>query len=163
MNTTLEPPQKTSPFIRESIEKRLRELRDKCALEKEGLRHATEPGNWGTDFGTDTYWADTKKRCAIERAVSFQTVLDALASFIAEHRPIMGAEWIGNEHGRLCWAEYLGGCPIGVNYCQKEENHAGNCANEIGAWPKGVRGEQMWHELLKTLPKGATGLEETKS
>lgn len=148
-----------SAFIRDSVNKRLRELRDKCALEKEGLRHATEPGYWGTDNPGQTYWADMKARCAVERKETYAQALNALECFIAEHRSIMGEEWVGNNHGRLCWSPYLGGCPIDQHYCQKPEGHTDAHANEIGAWPIGVRNEHQWHELRRSLPPGATGLE----
>lgn len=137
-----------SQFLKEAVEKELRVLRAHCATVKYGLDHATDPKSyWGTDTGSSTYWADMKAKAAVDRAVELEEAYAKLASFIAEHRDLMGPDWIGNDHGRLCWASYLGGMLIAFHHCQCDEGHEGNHANDIGAWPQGVRSDQQWHAL----------------
>lgn len=148
-------------FIRDAINKRLAEMRRICAIKKEGVRHAQDPKSyWGDDYGGSSYWRDLKAKCAAERPVELAGLLKEMADFIAEHRPAMGADWVPDGHGCLCWAPYLGGIPIDQHYCDREEGHTGPHRCTRGAWPQNVRGSQDWHRLLATLPPGATGLEE---
>lgn len=148
-------------FIRDAITKRLAELRETCAIKQEGVRHAQDPKTyWGSDSGQSTYWRDLKAKCAAERPAELAAAKRELADFITEHRPIMGADWVPDGHGCQCWAPYLGGAPIGQYYCDREPGHTGPHRCHRGAWPQGVDGDQAWHRLLATLPKGATGLED---
>lgn len=143
-----------STFIKESIAKKLIELRYQCGLQRLHVRGANVKS-----WGDGEYWERCLREEKIKRPIDRDAADKALAGFIAEHRAIMGPDWIGNDHGRLCWSDYLGGAPIDQHYCQKPEGHEGPGGNEIGVWPQGIRNGRQWHELLKTLPKGATGLE----
>ena len=126
MNTTIErtagaglAAASGSGFLREAIEKKLKELRADCAV-KRLIKHNAFGSRWARsgrsdeenrrDCGpNDKYWDDKQveaQRTAVAEALAADK---ALADFITEHRPIMGADWIGNDHGRLCWAHYLGG------------------------------------------------------
>lgn len=178
MNTTIErtagaglAAASGSGFLREAIEKKLKELRADCAV-KRLIKHNAFGSRWARrgrsdeenrrDCGpNDKYW-DDKQAEAQRTAVAEVLAADkALADFIAEHRPIMGADWIGNDHGRLCWAHYLGGYPIDQHYCQREEGHDGNCADEWpetrwacesphGSWPKGVTCDREWRARIES-------------
>ena len=62
-----------------------------------------------------------------EKLKAISAVLDApplpqdLRDFLeraAAYTLTPGADWIGNDHGRLCWAPFLGGLPIDQHYCQ---------------------------------------------
>ncbi|HVU07644.1 MAG TPA: hypothetical protein VHG89_03775 [Verrucomicrobiae bacterium] len=183
MNTTLErtawaglAAANCSAFLRESIEKKLKELRDDCALKRLiksnafGRRWArsarSDEENRRDSGSSDKYWDDRQAEAQRNSTAELEAADKALANFIAEHRPLMGADWIGNDHGRLCWAPYCGGRPIDQYYCQKEEGHEGPHAAQVGEdggaageWPQNVTNEHEWHRLLETLPKGATGLE----
>lgn len=119
-----------SAFLRESVEKRLAELREKCALEKAGLQDATGPRPWGDG----QYWATRKAEAARTRTLALEAALRELSDFIAEHRPLMGAAWIGNDHGRLCWDQYIGGLPVAFHYCQKPEGHKSHHGDHEGLW-----------------------------
>ena len=130
-----------SSFLREAIEKRLAEMRRHCAILKEGIRHAQDPKSyWGDDYGGSTYWRDLKAKCAAERPIEYAAALKELADFIAEHRPLMGADWMPDGHGRRCWAQFL---HYRFHYCEKPEGHEGNCACSEGEWPQGVRSSQQ--------------------
>lgn len=158
-----------SSFLRDAVEKRLAELRADCALKREIKRNAFK-GRWANGSRTtkereadyapsDKYW-DDRQAAAQEKATRELEEADAvLAAFIVEHRPMMGSEWIGNDHGRLCWGSFLGGMPIDTHYCQREEGHDGNCADEWpetkwvfrdrrGSWPKGCHSSRDVHEMM---------------
>ena len=157
-----------SGFLREQIEKRLKELRYNCGLQRLHLANAhgrrwsgcprqdpDKPSSW------DLHWENLQAEAQRERPKDVAKADKELADFIAEHRPLMGADWIGNDHGRLCWGHYLGGMPIDQHYCQREEGHDGNCADEWpetrwacesprGSWPKGVTCDREWREKIES-------------
>lgn len=158
-----------SAFVRESIEKKLKELRADGGLQRLIKRNAFER-RWARsgrsdsenklDCGSsDKYWDDRQAESQRNSIAAVEAADKALADFIAEHRPLMGVDWPGNDHGRLCWSPYLGGRPIDQHYCQKPEGHSEPHGNDIGEWPISVTNEYEWHRLLETLPVGATGLE----
>jgi hypothetical protein len=143
-----------STFIREQIEKRLKELRYDCGLQRLHLRNAfgrrwsgcprrdpEKPDSW------DLHWENLQAQAQKERPEWVAKADKALADFIAEHRAIMGPDWPGTDHGRLCWSPFSGGCPIDQHYCQLEENHEGAHADDQGAWPVDVTNEHEWHKL----------------
>lgn len=157
-----------SDFIRQQIEKRLKELRDDCGLQRLHLRNAHGPRWSGCQRrnpekpdGWELYWENLQAAAQAERPTWVKAADQALSDFIAEHRPIMGAGWIGNDHGRLCWSAFLGGSPIDQHYCQREEGHSGPHGNKVGEWPIGVTNCHEWNRLLEKLPKGSTGLEQS--
>lgn len=157
-----------SSVVREAIEKKLKELRHTCAVEREVKRNAFGR-RWARagrstqenerDCGSnDKYWDDLQFAAQVKAKLEVAEADAALAAFIVEHRPLMGSEWIGNDHGRLCWSGYLGGMPIDQHYCLREEGHEGNCADEWpetkwlfrdrrGSWPKGCSNSREVHEL----------------
>ena len=156
-----------SGFLRESIEKKLAELRYNCGLQRLHLSNAHR-GRWSgcprqdpdKPSSWDLYWENLQAKAQRERPLDVAKADKELADFIAEHRPLMGADWVGNDHGRLCWGHYLGGFPIDQHYCQREEGHDGNCADEWpetrwacesprGSWPKGVTCDREWRELIE--------------
>lgn len=163
------PPLPCSSFLREAIDKKLKELRDSCAVKREIKRNAfgrrwafasRSTKEMEADSGSsDKYWDDLQDAAKIETTAEVEAADKALADFVAEHRSMMGAEWIGNDHGRLCWAPYCGGMPIDQHYCQREEGHDGNHADEWpetrfacnsprGSWPQGVTGDREWRALI---------------
>ena len=136
---------KTSDFVMQQINKRLAELREDCALQRLLLSNAhgrrwsgcpranpDKPSSW------DLYWENLQAQAQIDRPKDVLAADKRLANFIAEHRLLMGSEWIGNDHGRLCWDHYLGGFPIDQHYCQLPEGHEGNHCDKIGAWLPGT-------------------------
>lgn len=130
-------------FVRDAINKRLAEMRRSLAIKKEGIRHAQDPKSyWGSDSPGSTYWADMKARCAAERPIEYAAALQELADFIAEHRPLMGSDWVPDGHGRQCWAQFQ---HYRIYYCERPEGHEGNCACSKGAWPQGIRSSQQLH------------------
>lgn len=141
-----------STFVADQIRARLEILRHACAVARIAVRDAFR-GKWGDG----KYWQDRQAEAQIERPKDVITADKALSDFIAEHRPIMGAEWPGTDHGRLCWAPYCGGYPIDQHYCQREENHEGHHADENGAWPKNVSSDREWHDLKKTCAHVSRG------
>lgn len=157
-----------SDFLKQQVEKRLKELRHNCELQRLHVRNATEKrwalaGRAKSDVpdSYDKYWDDLQASEKAKRENDLQVADKELAGFISEHRPLMGADWPGTDHGRLCWAPFLGGCPIDQHYCQKAEGHNGNHGNHLGEWPQSVTNTHEWHKLLKTLPEGSTGLEQS--
>lgn len=166
-------PATCSAFLRESIEKKLKELRADCGLKRLikgnafGRRWArsarTDEENRRDSGSSDKYWDDRQAEAQRNSTAELEAADKALADFIAEHRPLMPSDWIGNDHGRLCWSPYLGGRPIDQHYCQKPEGHDDPHGNDIGEWPLGVTNEHEWHRLRETLPAGATGLERPNS
>lgn len=153
-------------ILRDAINQKLAELRKDCALQRLHLKNAfgrrwsgcqrqdpEKPSSW------DLYWENLQAEAQRERPKDVEAADKALADFIAECRVIMGPDWIGNDHGRLCWATYLGGMPIDTHYCVREEGHAGNHADEWpetrwacngprGSWPQGVTCDREWRELI---------------
>ena len=118
--------------LKQQIEKRLKELRDDCALQRIHVRNAfgtrwsgcqranpDKPSQW------DLHWENLQAEAQMQRPKDVEVADKRLAEFIQESRVIMGAEWPGTDHGRLCWAPFCGGLPIGQFYCQREEGHAG--------------------------------------
>lgn len=155
-----------STFLRQKIEDRLVELRYDCGLQRLHLRNAHGPRWSGCQRRNpdkadswEQHWEDLQAKAQMERPKDVEAADKALKDFILEHRPFMGADWPGTDHGRLCWSPFLGGIPIDQHYCQREEAHSGPHRNEAGEWPLGVTNGREWHQLLKTLPEGATGLE----
>ena len=146
------PPLATgSAFLRDAIEKQLAKLRADCAVKREIKRNAFGR-RWalagGRGESTDKYWDDRQAAAQRESTEAVEAAERALVAFIAEHRPFMGADWIGNDHGRLCWAPFLGGLPIDQHYCQCAEGHEGNHCNAKGAWPHGVTNSYEWRAML---------------
>lgn len=125
-----------SEFIKQQINKRLAELRADCALQREHVRNAFD-----FKWGQGQYWDDRQSEAQRDRPKDVANADKTLADFIAEHRPIMGADWIGNDHGRLCWDSYLGcldGNPIDNHYCQLPEGHEGYHQTSLDSkmgWP----------------------------
>lgn len=118
-----------SAFLESAINQRLAELRRECALARHMVRDQRRC-HWG-------WWptAEADRRRAIrgsQRRV--REAEQALRAFIAEHRPLMGSEWPGTDHGRLCWDSFIGGLPIDLHFCQQPENHDGHHADQAGAW-----------------------------
>jgi hypothetical protein len=148
-----------STFIREQIEKQVKALRYDCGLQRLMKRQAfgdrwaragrSNAENERDSGPSDKYWDDRQAESQRKYTAAVESADKALANFIAEHRPIMGAEWIGNDHGRLCWEPYLGGLPIDQHYCQKEEGHQGNHGNEVGEWPQGATNQYEWQRLAR--------------
>ena len=134
-----------SDFLADAINSRLAELREKVAL----CRHFVNK------WRNQTYWDESKnsqhKRVRFIREQMRETRIaeQALKDFIAEHRSLMGPEWIGNDHGRLCWGWFLGGRPIDQHYCTQPEGHTGFCQDDKGSWPKGVHFDREWWERRK--------------
>lgn len=146
-----------SDFIKSQIEKRLKELRYNCGLQRLHLRNAhgrrwsgcarqdpEKPSSW------DLHWETLQAQAQIDRPKDVAAADKTLADFIAEHRHLMGADWPGTDHGRLCWSDYCGGLPIDQHYCQREEGHEGHHAIESGAWPREVTNDHEWHRLIKS-------------
>lgn len=136
-----------SAFVADAINKRLAELREQCGVKRILVAQAN-----GMKWGQGEYWDNLQRQAQIDRPKDVEAADKALAEFIAEHRPMMGPDWIGNEHGRLCWAPYLGGMPIAQHYCQREEGHEGNHWDHVGAWPQGVTNAHEWHRFMKVEP-----------
>jgi hypothetical protein len=156
-----------STVVAKAINKRLTELREDCAVKRILVRSAfghrfsgcpranpEKPSSW------DLHWEGLQAKAQVERPLERDAADAELAAFIVEHRPLMGDDWIGNDHGRLCWEPYLGGLPIDQHYCQREEGHEGNHADEWpetrwvaregkGSWPQGVTGFHEWIDLQK--------------
>lgn len=141
-------------LIKQTIEDKLAALRSNCALQRWHVRVAfgrrwsgcprkdpANPSSW------DLHWENLQLKAQEERPKDVLKADQDLADFIAECRPIMGADWLGNDHGRLCWEPYTGGRPIGHHYCQKAEGHKGDHGNEVGEWPQGVTDETEWRKL----------------
>jgi hypothetical protein len=150
------------PII-EALEKKLEELRAECALQRLVKRNAFGR-RWALSGGrgasADKYWDDRQAAAQAEATAALEAADRALVDFIAESRVIMGPDWIGSDHGRLCWEPYLGGYPIDQHYCCKPEGHTDHHADEIptqrwacnsprGQWPQGVTGDREWHELIE--------------
>ena len=138
-----------SDFIKDAINTRLNELREHCAVKRELVRQAFGPG-WSrakpqdppSDW--DKYWADLQAVAQRDRPKDVDAADKALADFVTEHRPIMGADWPGSPNGRLCWAEFLGclgGHPINMHYCQHTEGNEGPHEDNEGEWPNAPREE----------------------
>lgn len=146
-----------SGFLRESIESRLQELRDDVALQLHLERHALGPRwarsarstqeNQRNQGHSDPYWDGIQRDAIEERRQAVKDSEQALRDFIAEHRYLMGQEWIGNDHGRLCFMTHLGGFPIDRHYCQRQEGHDGFCQNDKGAWPCGCESDYDVRQL----------------
>ncbi len=143
-----------SDFIKRQIEERLKELRFECGLQRLHLRNAHGPRwsgcqrrNAENPDSWELHWENLQAQAQQERPKEVAAADKALADFIAEHRAIMGPDWIGNDHGRLCWSPYVGGRPIEQHYCQKSEGHANVHADEAGGWPREVTNDYEWHRL----------------
>lgn len=131
----------SSQFIEDAINARLAELRYQCGLQRQHLKNANgrrwsgapradpdHPSSW------DLYWEGKQAQAQVSSQEDVRAADQALAEFISEQRPIMGPDWIGNDHGRLCWDSFLGGLPIAQHYCQLPEGHEGNHADASGGW-----------------------------
>lgn len=114
------------------IEQNLHVLRHDCALQRLHLRNAhgprwsgcprkdpDKPSSW------DLYWENLQAEAQRERPKDVAAADKRLADFIAESRKVMGPDWPGNDHGRLCWSPFFGGLPINQFYCQLQEGHTG--------------------------------------
>lgn len=149
------------------INAKLAELRRACELARQAMRDAfgrrwsgcnrqnsDKPSSW------DLHWENRQAEARIQRPLDVEARERELAEFIAESRLVMGPDWIGNDHGRLCWEPYLGGMPIAHHFCQREEGHDGNHADEWpetrwacnsprGSWPQGVTNDREWRQLAE--------------
>lgn len=147
------------------IEKRLKELQHDCALKRLYLRQAfgprwsgcarmdpDKPSSW------DLHWENLQAEAQRQRPKDIAAADKKLADFITESRAIMGSDWPGTDHGRLCWSPFCGGMPIGQFYCELPEGHDGPHVGteEYGrktAWPNSplqeVTNDRQWHELIK--------------
>lgn len=142
MNEIATQKQTDSEFLRRKISERLHELRIAVAIPRHVIRE------WRQGWVEPTrYWQARKFECIGRLRAEIKNAERELRDFIADHRSIMGPEWIGNDHGRLCWDSFLGGLPIDQHYCQLEEGHDGFCSGETFAWPKGVRNEFTWRRI----------------
>ena len=148
MNFIADPrPTACSDFVSEQIESRLQELRDDVALqlylERQSLgprwaRAGRSPDeNKRNQGNNDPYWDGIQRDAIEERRAAVKVAESSLREFISEHRYLMAPDWIGNDHGRLCFMTHLGGLPIDRHYCQMPEGHNGFCRNGKGAWPSG--------------------------
>ncbi len=132
-----------SGFLRGAIESRLSELRNKVAL------HRGMKGEWRRRW----YWDESENaqekrfRFLISQGEKVREAEAELKRFIAEHRHLMGEDWIGNDHGRLCFLPFLGGRPIDQHYCDRPEGHDGFCENDKGSWTIRVSNQREWREL----------------
>jgi len=167
--------------LKAQIEKRLKELRYDCGLQRVYLRHAQGPRRWSgcqrrnpdKPDSWELYWENLQAKAQEERPKDVAAADARLAAFIAESRPIMGAEWPGTDHGRLCWSPFCGGLPIDQFYCQEAENHAGShlgTGDGTGLemmWPNSplqeVTNEHEWHKLIAVCPHAASRFEERHS
>lgn len=163
----LPAPSGISDLLRDSIENQLANLRETCAIKRLHLRNAHGPRwsgcprrNPDKPDSWDLHWENLQATAQIECPKEVERADKDLADFIAIHRPVMGPEWIGNSHGRLCWEPYLGGFPIDRHYCQREEGHEGNhadewpetrwaCEHPRGSWPQGVTCDREWQDKIK--------------
>ena len=170
-----------SSILRETIETKLAELRADCALKRQIKRNAFGR-RWARsarsnaenerDCGpSDKYWDDRQAEAQRKSTVELEAADKALADLIFEARPVMGPDWLGNDHGRLCWAEYLGGYPIKHHYCEREEGHEGNhadewpetrwaCEHPAGSWPQGVTSNREWNERAEAEKAGRAAAAE---
>lgn len=148
-----------SDFIKQQIDKRLKELRYNCALQRLHVRNAfgprwsgcqrqdpNKPSSW------DLHWENLQAQAQVERPKDVSAADKALADFIAEHRPLMDPTWPGSDHGRLCWAPFTGGLPIDQHYCQREEGHGGFHCDGVGAWPRNVTHDQEFSKVRNECP-----------
>jgi len=146
--------------VRVSVHAKLAELRRACAVARE-LKFKAFERRWAINarsnqenarnFSTsDLYWDERQAKAQASTTKAVAEADQALSDFIGEHRELMGQDWIGNDHGRLCWGSFLGGLPIDFHYCQEEENHEGFCQGKTGSWPKGVRNEAEWWRRKKS-------------
>jgi hypothetical protein len=145
-----------SAFLRDAVEKQLEKLRSDCAVKRLIKRNAfgrrwalSGRGKVDEPSSSDKYWDDRQAAAQHKSTEELESADQTLTDFIAEHRQMMGADWIGNDHGRLCWAPFAGGLPIDQHYCQMNEGHEGNHCNHLGAWPQGVTNSHEWHRLLE--------------
>lgn len=166
-----------SEFLRGAIDEKLAELREACAVKRQIKRNAFgrrwalnargTAENERNSGSSDKYWDDCQAVAQTNAVADLAAADKALADFIAEHRPLMGVDWIGNEHGRLCWEPFLGGLPIDQHYCQREEAHDGNhavewpetrwaCDHRRGSWPQGVTNVYEWRELVEKTKAAET-------
>lgn len=91
-----------STFLKEQTEKRLKELRYNCGLQRLYLRNASEK-RWARaarsteenqrDCGSsDKYWDDVQAKSLTKAASGIAEADKLLAEFIAEHRAMMWPE-----------------------------------------------------------------------
>ncbi len=157
-----------SDFLKEQIEKQVKKLRADCAVKREIKRNAfgrrwalASRGHPDKPDGSDKYWDDLQAKEQVTRTEDLANADKTLAGFITEHRSFMGPDWIGNDHGRLCWCPFLGGTPIDQHYCEREENHDGPHADSAFAWPREVTNEHEWHKLRGTCSHPETSDHES--
>lgn len=154
--------------LKAQIEKRFKELRYDCGLQRLHCRNAfgrrwsgcqrenpDKPSQW------DLHWENLQSAAQVQRPLDVAAADKRLADFISESRLIIGAEWPGNDHGRLCWSPFCGGMPIDQHYCQLEEGHdgphegPGDYAPSF-AWPNSklqeVTNEHEWYKLIALCP-----------
>lgn len=152
-----------SDFIKQAIEKRLKELRYNCGLQRLHLRNAhglrwsgCERRNPDKPDAWEKHWEDLQAKAQVDRPKDVAAADKALADFIAEHRAFMGSEWPGTDHGRLCWSPYCGGSPIEQRYCQLNERHEGIHSDMEYSWPREVTNDTEWSRLRKSCPHTET-------
>jgi len=127
-----------SPFIIDSINTRLRELRDQCSYNLNSV-HSYQKSlhHKRTNDYPNKYREKEIFEAGLELEKSqgrYAEQLQILADFIAEHRPVMAPDWIDNDHGRLCWHHSIHGMPIGSYFCQLPEDHAGDHQSGKASW-----------------------------
>ena len=156
--TQPEDNRQNSGFVRAVIEKELARLRHVCAVKRQIKRNAFGR-RWALACddcaGPTEYWDEYQAKAQRDSTAAVEAAERALADFIAEHRAIMGEGWAGSDHGRLCWAPFLGGTPIQQHYCECPEGHQGNHCNSIGAWPQNVTNVYEWSALIESGGKEA--------
>ncbi len=127
-----------SPFIIDTINKRVRELRDQCSYQLNSISSYEKSLNHKQ---TDDYPNKYRNKDIQEATQNLKKAqakyaeeLQILADFIAEHRPVMDPDWIDNDHGRLCWHHGFAHFPISSHFCQLPENHEGDHRDEKHTW-----------------------------
>ncbi|WP_437224950.1 hypothetical protein SH661x_001927 [Planctomicrobium sp. SH661] len=133
METQLQNPEVDS-LLAQAVNDRLAELRMDLANKRYWIRNGRRV-HWGPWPGAER----ERRQVLAERRTEVQLAERELKEFIARYRPLMGPDWIGNDHGRLCWNFFRGGLPIGRHFCQLEEGHEGHHCDEEGGWIEGSR------------------------
>lgn len=159
--------------LKKQVQIRLEELRHDCALQRLHLRNAHGP-RWSgrprqdpdNPSSWDLHWENLQAEAQRQRPKDVAAADARLAAFIAESRAIMGVDWPGTDHGRLCWSPFCGGLPIDQYYCEEPEGHSGNhvgrgtATHRKVAWPNSplqeVTSDFTWHKLRNLCPHPRT-------
>ena len=131
---TPSPERLGSAFMQSAIKAELERLRKTCRVERCVLKgqKSVHPDNWG---GSPEHSRKTRAEEIPKTEERLAAADTALAQFVCENKSMMPADWIENDHGRLCWDGFLGGRPIGYHYCKLPEGHDGPHSDEDGNWP----------------------------